>query len=766
MSDLFQNSKLGGRGGMGPVPQILSLAAFGKHPGWNDHIEGIGVDTDSLAQAKQNLYDEGIGGQINSGAWEKLEPGKRLDGFDHTFLWRLAGRDILGQLWSSSDGKGRSKYPMVVCVEVADLCSSLILADILMELGNLRTDCKAAVSAEQVKTDCLAARDSLRLQFDAAKDGMTPPLPAGTRQRFLEHPDFAPGRMGLLRILHEFGNASKLGAQGPASVHLRVPLADGSRLQSLQMWAAFFQCAPVPASPLLLIERRGCRWMDVIIGKPESSDWFCFQASPQALPLTTEIPYDLPPALKPRLQEWEARFLGADAPADTGHVSRGLAKGSHSGRWWLAGILATAIVAVAGLGYFGKLPAAFNSPLTNSAVSAIPSGGRTSQDAAQKQGMVEGQAAFERKDYTGALARAQAVLGISSTNRDALSLKTNVEAALATLAAEALAQQKYGAALTNAQAALARNDYAAAIAQAVVALGIHTNDATAAKIKAGAEAEQAKAKAAALQWQQYVLATNAAIAALAKGGYAEATNQAGLALAAKPGDGAAGTLMTQAQQSLAAAQQALLKPTAASQSASVPAQFKTFTNNFGMLFVWVPGLPGGGGFVGEFEVTQRQFKLATGHLPASQRVPDENVPVVNVSFSDATDFCSQLKKSDNRNYALPGREDWLALSDISPAQAQDAWQILGNRGRFDKEVTSWKLPQPLTQPAPGGSRGAQTNGICDLLGNVREWDAEKESAGFSYDAGSGGKTNLLLTGHAARDAMTVTGFRCIVRGGN
>ena len=69
-------------------PQIW-LGAFGKHPGWDDHIDDIGLETESLLLAKQILYVEGIGGQIDSGEWERLEEAQRLREFKHVFLWKL-----------------------------------------------------------------------------------------------------------------------------------------------------------------------------------------------------------------------------------------------------------------------------------------------------------------------------------------------------------------------------------------------------------------------------------------------------------------------------------------------------------------------------------------------------------------------------------------------------------------------------------------------------------------------------------------------------
>src|SRR5947208_3276593 len=55
-----------------PEP-ALYLAAFGKHPGWNDHLDDLGLDTDALINAKRLLYIQGISQNIDSGAWDKLE---------------------------------------------------------------------------------------------------------------------------------------------------------------------------------------------------------------------------------------------------------------------------------------------------------------------------------------------------------------------------------------------------------------------------------------------------------------------------------------------------------------------------------------------------------------------------------------------------------------------------------------------------------------------------------------------------------------------
>src|SRR6266850_5364014 len=263
MKGIFQ--RLLGGGERAPRKGSLRVAAFGKHPGWDDHIPGIGIESEVLADIKQVLYVRGIGGQIDSGAWEKpkLELEKRLEGFDHTFLWLTQGHSILGSIWSSTDRKGRSKYPMVVCVQADGLSPEFLLENVRPELQRLRDACKATASAEQVATECNTAQARLQaLLGDASERSIEKNSRTEARQRFLDCPDLGPDRQGLVRILHELNNA--MGQSGHSSKaaksadlrprHLRVPLcADPSRSsnQALLLWTAFLRCALPQGSPLL-----------------------------------------------------------------------------------------------------------------------------------------------------------------------------------------------------------------------------------------------------------------------------------------------------------------------------------------------------------------------------------------------------------------------------------------------------------------------------------------------------------------------------------
>jgi tetratricopeptide (TPR) repeat protein len=307
----------------------LRVAAFGKHPGWDDHIPGIGIESEILATVKQVLYVRGIGGQIDSGAWEKpkLEFEKRLEGFDHSFLWLTQGHSILGSIWASTDRKGRSKYPMIVCVQSDGSSSEFLLESVRPELQRLRDACKATSLAEQVATECNTSQARLEaLLSEATNRSVEKSARSETRQRFLDCADLGPDRQGLLRILHELNNAvgqSRHSSKAAKSSdlrprHLRVPLcADPSRSnnQAMVLWTSLLRCALPQGASLLILSRNGVDWLDVVIGEPASDDFFCLQASPKALPLATAIPYEVSPELKPRLQELETKFLGNTAPA-------------------------------------------------------------------------------------------------------------------------------------------------------------------------------------------------------------------------------------------------------------------------------------------------------------------------------------------------------------------------------------------------------------------------------------------------------------------
>lgn len=303
MSPPFKRFLLESARELGREPRYAALAAFGKHPGWDDHLEDLGLETESLTLAKSLLYVEGIGGQIDTGAWERSDPAKVLPEFNHLFLWCRSGQALLGRLWSSSDGKGRTRYPMVLCFHFVGIPLPWVLRKGLPALNELTEQCSRTREASEVRDAVTHMRLSLRT---AIRQELSPsdcaPLPRETIHQ-LVHPNGGEISEGFLRVLYQVQSQSSkyaIGRYDPRTEwealrpeQLRVPAAGGSFEESLLFWHAFFSKIVDPAVPLLLMMPLKEPFLDATLGQPGSQEFFCLRASTRAMPLASDVPYNL-----------------------------------------------------------------------------------------------------------------------------------------------------------------------------------------------------------------------------------------------------------------------------------------------------------------------------------------------------------------------------------------------------------------------------------------------------------------------------------------
>ena len=328
--------------GSNAAEPAVYLAAFGKHPGWNDHIDDLGLDTDDLVTAKRLLYVQGINQNIDAGAWENLDPDKRLPDFCHEFLWHMNGNSgrslIAGRFWSSVDGKGRDKYPMVLCAATVELPDNFAAGTALRALAKTHERCTAATTADQIREIIQSDRDALRAKVQ-------PPPPPDTLQgkqiaAVANSRDLAPSREGFHRIVYQIargmaayrpvgtGSGSRSATSRPEQI--RVPLCGMKPADALLFWLRFSLTLLATTVPILLLapdpeitptvpappapepddippEERSVSswppppapalgWIDMLVGEPTSQSLFCIKANLKALPLTSEIPYTLDPS--------------------------------------------------------------------------------------------------------------------------------------------------------------------------------------------------------------------------------------------------------------------------------------------------------------------------------------------------------------------------------------------------------------------------------------------------------------------------------------
>lgn len=337
-----------GRSRSGPHAPAVSVGAFGKHPGWDDHIDDPGIDTQRLIDLKQALYLQGIAGNIDSGAWDRLEPGKRLERFDHLLVVASSAGVAVARLWASRDGKGRAKYPLVACADWRGVSARDAISRSAPELDALKARAESATTADELRAAIDATRQRLRAALESGSDTHNPsqsPLAAIVSGGVL-------GAEGLLRVMYHIrkevdrsGSAggTRLDARAPDSFALRVPARDPD---DLCLWIEALATLLPAGAAVTGVLALGQGWLDLIIGPISTPTLFCLKATLQALPLTSDIPYTIDEAFAA-----EAKAAIAGTATKVPVSTRPAAKVSRSRVPIIAGAAGAVLVAVVG-GYF------------------------------------------------------------------------------------------------------------------------------------------------------------------------------------------------------------------------------------------------------------------------------------------------------------------------------------------------------------------------------------------------------------------------------
>ncbi len=289
----------------------LFLAALGKHPAWDDHME-IGLESDLLVRVRRQLYVEGIGAVIDSGVWDKSGPDEVLPAFGHSFLWRIDRDLIVGRMWASRDGKGRSKYPMLACFHASGVGAGWAWRELAPRLARVQAACAAADSQDGVAAAVAAERDAARdaLQSETP-DALRLPL-QGDLARLASAPELGPERRGLHRILYECerelapwrelaeSTSSRTRPLNLTGHRLRVPVLGDDAALSLERWTGVVMSLVADSAPVFAVVPDQGRWVDVVVGDLSAAHLACLRTTPRKMALTSDVPYTLDPAFVAR----------------------------------------------------------------------------------------------------------------------------------------------------------------------------------------------------------------------------------------------------------------------------------------------------------------------------------------------------------------------------------------------------------------------------------------------------------------------------------
>ena len=122
-------------------------------------------------------------------------------------------------------------------------------------------------------------------------------------------------------------------------------------------------------------------------------------------------------------------------------------------------------------------------------------------------------------------------------------------------------------------------------------------------------------------------------------------------------------------------------------------------------------------YIGVYEVTQAQYKAMIGINPS--RFKGDNLPVENVSWNDATEFCRKLSHKEGKTYRLPTEAEW----EYACRGGTTTKFCFGNRDS-ELDAYAWSADRKNNndnQTHPVGQKKSNAFGLYDMHGNVWEW---------------------------------------------
>jgi formylglycine-generating enzyme required for sulfatase activity len=181
-------------------------------------------------------------------------------------------------------------------------------------------------------------------------------------------------------------------------------------------------------------------------------------------------------------------------------------------------------------------------------------------------------------------------------------------------------------------------------------------------------------------------------------------------------------------------------------------------------------------YMGKLEVTQAQYQRVMGENPSATKGDD--LPVHNVAWQNAQDFCDKLSQQLGREVQLPTEAQWEYACRAGTTTAYHSGDTIA-----DLDKVGWYGGNSDRKLRPGGQKLANAWSLYDMHGNIREFTRDFYSPGpledatdptgpkegdshvvrgGAYTANAAGSFNCRAAIRRPTEALVITGFRVLV----